>query len=117
MAMLESGTTALPDPVSITVGDEIIWSTDTGRTLSGLMVGDVVAEKKKLSIAWEFLKESEVATIKNTIVAGFVPLTFRDGGATFTIQVYRGTLTKEQLGELGDGIFWYRSASVELVQQ
>lgn len=117
MAMLQVGVTALPDPVSIAVGDEIIWSTDTGRTLSGLMVGDVVAEKKKLSIEWGLLQASEVATIQNTIVAGFVPLTFRDGGDTLTIQVYRGTLTKEQIGELGDGIFWYRSASVELVQQ
>lgn len=116
-AFLRSGNIILPDPISLSVNDEIIWSSDTGRTMDGIMVGDIIAEKKCLSIGWAFLQEKEIVIIKNTIVAGFVPLTFRDAGLEITIQVYRGTLQKEQLGRLGDGVFWYRSASVDLIQQ
>ena len=44
--ILWSGSVTLPAPTSITVNDEIIWTSDTGRTLAGYMVGDPVAEKK-----------------------------------------------------------------------
>lgn len=37
--ILKAGGVVLPAPVSITVNDEIIWSADTGRTMSGQMVG------------------------------------------------------------------------------
>ena len=50
--ILWSGAVVLPSPVSISVNDEIIWTSDTGRTLSGKMVGDPVAEKKTVSVKW-----------------------------------------------------------------
>ena len=116
-SFLRSGDIWLPDPISLSVDDEIIWSSDTGRTMSGIMIGDIVAEKKNIGIEWAFLQESEVKLIKSTIVAGFVPLTFRDAGEDITIMVYRGTLQKEAIGRLGDGIFWYRKVSTSIVQQ
>lgn len=67
----------LPAPVSIKVDDEIIWSSSTGRALDGTMLGDVVAEKKTLSINWGILKEDEMALIKNKLIAGFFPITFQ----------------------------------------
>lgn len=33
--ILWSGSVTLPAPTSITVNDEIIWTSDTGRTLAG----------------------------------------------------------------------------------
>ena len=95
--ILWSGSTTLPAPTSLSVNDEIIWTSDTGRTLAGLMVGAVVAQKKNLSIKWEFLTEAQVKTIKNTLVPGFFPFSFRDDGIDITIQSYRGTLSKEHL--------------------
>lgn len=115
--ILKSGDVVLPPPVSVSVDDEIIWTEDTGRTLAGDMVGDIVAEKKKLKIKWGFLQESEVSLIRNRLIAGFFPVTFRDDGVDITITSYRGTLSKEQIGRLGDGVFWYRSANVEIIQQ
>lgn len=115
--ILWSGNTVLPAPVSISVNDEIIWTSDTGRTLSGLMVGDPVAEKKTVSIKWGILTEEDVVLIKNTLIVGFFPFSFRDDGVELTIEVYRGTLSKEQLGWIGDGIFYYRSVSVDIVQR
>ena len=115
--ILKSGNVVLPSPTSLSVSDEIIWTSDTGRVLSGLMAGDVVAEKKNLSIKWEFPTEEDIKLIKSRLIAGFFPFTFRDDGIDITILAYRGTLAKEQLGYIGDGFFWYRSASVDIIQR
>lgn len=117
MAILESGSTILPTPVEISTADEIIWSSNTGRAANGDMTGDVIAEKKAVSIKWGVLSEIDVKLIKDTLKPGFNPITFRDDGVNITITQYRGTLSKEHLGRLGDGIYWYRSASVELIQK
>ena len=115
--ILRAGDVTLPAPVSLSISDEIIWTSDTGRTLSGYMIGDVIAEKKNLAIKWGFLTEKEVKLIKNNLIAGFFPLTFRDDGIDITIETYRGTMSKEQLGDIGDGNFWYRSVSVDIIQR
>ena len=75
--ILKSGDVVLPAPTSLSVADEIIWTSDTGRTLMGRMVGDVVAEKKNVSIKWEWLTDEEVKTIKSRLIAGFFPFTFQ----------------------------------------
>lgn len=115
--ILWSGSVTLPAPVAVTVNDEIIWTSDTGRTLSGYMAGDVIAEKKNVGIKWGILTEAELLVIKQVLIAGFFPFSFRDDGIEITIESYRGTLAKEQLGWIGDGIFYYRSASVDIVQR
>ena len=115
--ILRAGSLVLPAPVSISVNDELIWTSDTGRLMDGTMMGEVVAEKKTASIKWGILTESDIVLIKQGIIIGFFPITFRDDGLDITIEAYRGTLTKEQLGKLGDGIFWYRSASVDIIEK
>lgn len=115
--ILKSGNVVLPAPTSISVSDEIIWTSDTGRTLSGRMVGDVIAEKKNVGIKWEYLTEEEMRLIKSQLIAGFFPFTFRDDGIDITIESYRGTLSKDILGNIGDGHYWYRSVSVDVIQR
>lgn len=117
MAILSVNGVALPAPVSIKVDDEIIWSSNTGRVSDGTMAGDVVTEKKTISIEWGILREDELAKIKNNLIAGFFPFTFHDDGIDVTVSSYRGTISKEQIGLLGDGIFWYKKASVKIIQQ
>lgn len=72
--ILWSGSTVLPSPVSISVNDQIIWSANTGRSASGSMIGDVVAEKKDVAIKWGILTEAELAAIKKIMV---IPEFFR----------------------------------------
>lgn len=117
MAILKAGTVELPCPVSLSVNDEIIWSSNTGRTTSGDMAGDIITEKKNLDIKWGILQESDVKIIKDNLKTGFFPLTFRDDGIELTIFTYRGTLNKEHIGYIGDGIYYYRSVSVQIIQQ
>ena len=57
MAILTANGVALPAPTVIKIDNEIIWSSNTGRTSSGTMAGDVVAEKKTITIEWGVLRE------------------------------------------------------------
>lgn len=116
-AILQSGGVALPAPVSMSVNNEIIWTSDTGRLMNGIMVGDVIAEKCTVSIKWGVLTETEMKLIREKLISGFFPFTFRDDGIDITIESYRGTLSKEHLGYIGDGIYYYKSASVEIIQR
>lgn len=115
MAFLLAGGVEMPCPVSLKVEDEIIWSANTGRSNTGKMVGDVVAEKQTAEIGWGILTKTEADKIKRYMVSGFFPISFPALGITFT--GYRGTLSKELLGGLSDGITYYKNVSVQLVEQ
>ena len=67
MALLSVGGVGLPSPTSIQVDDEIIWSSDSGRDLSGLFAGDVVAQKKTVTVGWGVLTEAEVKTLQQKV--------------------------------------------------
>lgn len=115
--ILRAGGIVLPSPVSLTINDELIWSEETGRTLSGDMVGEIIAEKKNLSIKWGVMTEEAMLLIKRNMASNFFPFTFHDDGMDLTITAYRGTLSKEVLGNIGDGKFWYRSVTVDIIQR
>lgn len=115
--ILKSGAVVLPAPVSLSSGDEIIWSKNTGRVTNAEMIGDVIAEKKTLDIKWGILTETELKLIKDNICAGFFPLTFHDDGIDLTIASYRGSLSREHMGYVGDGIYYYKSASAQVIQK
>lgn len=113
-----SSRTELPSPTSIKHNDEIIWSTNTGRTSTGKMVGDVIAEKKNLEITWEFLRDPDIRLIRQQIKAGFFDIWLPDCGETLKITAYRSTLAYEDGGPLGDGYgHLYRTATVSVIQQ
>jgi len=117
VAILKAGEVDLPGPVELSVDDEIIWSSNTGRTADATMAGDVLAEKKTLTIKWGILTEIEEVTIKTNLKSGFFPITFHDDGIDITILTYRGTLSKVHKGYLDDGIYYYQSVSVEIIEQ
>lgn len=116
MAEITVGGVDLPSPTGIRSADEVIWSEDAGRSASGKMLGDVVAEKKTLDITWEMLTETQAALIKNKLASGFFSITFRDYGSSITITSYRSTIQKEHLGYVGN-VYYYRSITVSIIQQ
>ena len=103
----------LPAPVSMSIGDEIIWSENTGRTSSGCAVGTVIAEKQTVNITWGILDEAEITQIETKIPKGFIKLYI----FCKLYEVYRGTLTKEVMGFIGDGRRYYRSATTDIVER
>lgn len=108
----------LPSPTEISSSDEILWSSNTGRsTSSGKMLGDVIAEKQTFSIKWGVLTRAEYLTIKNNIKSGFHKIQFVFDDETVELSFYRGTISSEHLGYIGDGIYYYRSVSCDIVEQ
>lgn len=115
--ILKAGGVTLPSPTKISSSDEIIWSSRTGRSAaSGKMIGDVIAEKKTVDIEWGVLTETEMSRIEHALTVGFFSFSLQDCGE-ITITVYRGTIKKEHLGYIGDGIYYYKSATVSVIQQ
>ena len=110
--------TKLPSPTLLKVDNEIIWSSTTGRTSTGKMVGDVIAEKKTVDITWECLRDAELAVIRKTMKAGFFEFWLPDCGELVKITVYRGTISSEDRGEIGDGLgHWYKTVTCSVIQQ
>lgn len=116
MAEISVGGTALPSPTGLQVDDEIIWSSDSGRDLSGLFSGDVIAQKKSVTVSWGILTAAEVAQIQNSLTAGYLSVTIQDAAGSVTISAYRGTLSKVLLGTIA-GTTYYKSVSCKIVQR
>ncbi len=118
MATIRCGSTNLPEPSEISTSDEIIWSANTGRSSeTGKMIGDVIAKKKTINITWRMITAAQASTIFNCMPGGFFSITFRDYGTETTITGYRGTIEKESLGYIGDGVYYYKSLKVSVIQQ
>lgn len=116
-AILKVGDVVLPAPVKLSVSDEILWSSNTGRsTKSGLMIGDVIANKLTVDIEWGVLTADDVKTISSKLKSGFYPVSFMENGELLEITVYRGTLKKEYLGYVG-GEHYYKNVTVSIIQQ
>lgn len=116
-----TGTTnLLPSPDSIQTTEEVIWSSNTGRSISpsdgAVMMGDVVAKKKTFNISWGVLTLNEYNDIVTKLGTGFRPFTIVLGSQVTSIASYRGTITAELLGA-PDGTVYYRNASVSIIQR
>lgn len=110
--------TKLPSPTLLKADKEIIWSSTTGRTSTGKMVGDVIAEKKTVDITWECLRDADLTVICKTMKAGFFEFWLPDCGELVKITVYRGTISSEDRGEIGDGLgHWYKTVTCSVIQQ
>lgn len=115
--VFKAGGVNLPSPTEISIDNEIIWSSDSGRDLSGLFAGDVIAEKKTVTVQWEYLTAAEVEVLKTRLCAGYFQLQITDSGGTATMNCYRGTLSTVMLGYIGDGTLYYKSVSCKMVQR
>ena len=80
--MFKIGSTTVKEPAygGVQITDEPIWSSKTGRNTSGTMIGDIVAWKRTVTVAWPPLTFKESQTIRKAIVDGgaFFSITFND---------------------------------------
>ena len=60
---------AMPPPAKegINETDQLIWSSNAGRTANGTFVGDIIATKKTLSITWNQMTYEQLALIQSHI--------------------------------------------------
>lgn len=59
----------MPPPAKegISEADQLIWSSNAGRTANGTFVGDIVATKKTLTINWNQMTYDQLALIRSSI--------------------------------------------------
>ncbi len=113
---IKGGGVTLPSPVSITAGNEIIWSSNTGRSASGKMIGDVIAEKTTFAVNWGVLTRAELESIRTALVSGFLTFSLIEDGTATTVTAYRGTLSAVLLGSFG-GVTYYKDATVSVIER
>lgn len=65
---------------SITVTREPIWSSNTGRSADGTMIGDIVAHKMKLEVGFPILTDAQAATLDTLIRSAFFQVKFHNPG-------------------------------------
>lgn len=56
-----------PAKEGINETDQLIWSSNAGRTANGTFVGDIIATKKTLSITWNQMTYDQLALIRSNI--------------------------------------------------
>lgn len=116
MVVIKSGVTTLPSPIALTGTDEIIWSANTGRSSTGKMIGDVIAEKKTFQIQWGVLTKAQRDLIRSRLQSGFHPFSVIEDGVETTVDSYRSTITWDTLACVGNTTY-YRNMQVSIIQQ
>lgn len=78
--MLKIDGVQIPEPKfqGITITPEKIWSKNAGRVTNGDMVGDVIAVKNKMKIAWASLSGQQVALIDGAISPAFFEVYYKN---------------------------------------
>ena len=109
-----------PDEGGIKIGVEKIWSDNTGRSASGLMIGDIKAIKAVLDITWSKLKSQDVVDLDkaiNALSSPFFPVEYYDQqGKLQTKTFYAAPNTYTQKKYTKDGI-QYVDISIQLIEQ
>lgn len=111
----------MPAPAlqGVTITSEKVWSSDTGRTSSGKMVGTLVAVKSKIAIRWPLLTMEQAGIIEAAVSGsgGFVPMEYTDmAGKTVEKTVYFGPPTYT-IYSLADGLQYVLDAAVDGIEQ
>lgn len=112
----------MPTPAleGVTITSEKVWSSDTGRSATGLMLGTCVAVKEKISIKWPPLTPEQAAVIEAAVSdrsKPFVPLKYTDmTGTIVTKTVYFGTPSYTWYS-WSDGVRYVKDVSVDAIER
>lgn len=113
---------SMPDPAleGVTISTEKVWSSNTGRTASGRMVGSVIAKKTTIKIKWPVLTPAQAAVIESAVSDSanpFVPVAYTDMcGQRVTRTVYFGT-PSYTVYSWADGLQLVKDVSVSGIEQ
>lgn len=118
MTILQVNGVNMPDPSSLELTYSDISSPNAGRTADGTMNKDKIAQKVKLSLAWNWLSMSDCATLFQAIDPIYFSVTYPDAktGVWQTITCYVGDRTAP-IYWVKNGVPGYQSVKFDLIQQ
>lgn len=67
MALLKINGVNVPDPIQLTVNYMDLSSDNSGRTLNGTMIKDIVSRKTSLNCVWNALTWNEASVLLNAV--------------------------------------------------
>lgn len=109
-----------PKVGGITYKAEKVWSSNTGRTASGKMVGTIKCIKRTFSIKWSALTNEEKERIERAVSNASVPFAkmsiTQPDGSSETVECYFGTPTFEGYDMIG-GQWRYTSGTVDAIER
>lgn len=89
---------ATPKKGGVAITEEPIWASNTGRSTSGKMIGDIVAWKTKINVTWPPLSLAESKKLRETIknAGAFFKIKYKDFSTDETVEktVYVGNLPR-----------------------
>ncbi len=107
-------------PAEVKFGNEKIWSENAGRSSSCIMVGDIRAIKKTISLTWYHLTPEEIGLINSfisNIDRTFFQISLLNEEFEYkTYNVYAGTPSYEVWG-WDENRQFCKGVSVDLIEQ
>ena len=120
MFKINGTTVAEPRKEGVTITDEPIWASNTGRNAQGKMIGDIVAWKTTVAVEWPSLSFSESQKIANALknAPAFFPIVYNDfsSGSTVTKTVYCSNIPRT-LYSLASGQRRHFGVTITFVEQ
>lgn len=107
----------MPIPSAIGFEDEVLWSSNTGRSSNGETNGDIIDYKKKIKLTWDLLTREEMKLLKQALKPAFFSIYFLDDeDNTFkTITCFRSNISSSVYGYAFSHT--YKDVSVDLTQK
>ena len=112
----------MPPPAhgGLAIADEPIWSSNTGRGVTGEMSGDIVAWKKTIDLEFPPLTFAQSKLIRDTLrnAGEFFDVRYRDFSATTweTTTVYTANLPRT-VYSLANSCRYHTGVKIQLVEQ
>lgn len=90
----------------------------SSRTVSGKMVMDIIATKRRVDVVWKMLPDSELQKIINAITANkpFFSLQYPDAGGQKTMTCYVGDIVTSLYHTIG-GVRYWSDVSIPFIEQ
>lgn len=113
-------TVATPMHNGVVITEEPIWASNTGRSSTGKMIGDIVAWKTTIAVSWPPLSFEAAMKIRNAVInAGpFFKIKYYDfkTDAMQEKTVYASNIPRT-LYSLADGLQKYTDITITFVEQ
>lgn len=120
MLKINGITVAEPKKEGVTVTDEPIWASNTGRGADGTMVGDIVTWKTTVQVEWPALSFSDSQTIVNALknAGAFFPIQYNDfnSGSAVTKTVYCSNIPRT-IYSLAQAAQFHTGVTVTFIEQ
>lgn len=120
MFVINGTTVAEPKKEGITITDEPIWASNTGRNTKGTMIGDIVAWKTTVQVEWPVLSFSQSQAIANAIrnAGPFFDIKYNDfsSGSVVTKRVYCGNIPRT-IYSLANAARYHIGVAVTFIEQ